>query len=155
RQTRFEGQIHLKASDFYQLLFPVGFLLTVFPAMFRQASVVLIPLFLGFLYGMVQLHFDHYRGEIRRLLTDLMTKAEGTEVTAPMMGTFYRAVAPGQLPLVNVGDRVEVGQAIGMVAAANLTNELQAKFAGEVVKILVADGEAVEFGQPLMRIRED
>lgn len=155
RQTQFEGRMYLRAQDFYQLLLPLGFLLIGLPAMFRQASVLFLPLFLGFMYGMVQWHFEHYQGEIKRLLTDMMTQAEGTEVTAPMMGTFYRAAAPGQPSLVNIGDRVEVDQAIGIIAAMNLTNALQAKFAGEVAEILVADGEAVEFGQPLMRIRED
>lgn len=155
RQTQFEGRMHLRALDFYQLLLPVGFLLIGLPVMFRQASVVFLPLFLGFMYGMVQWHFEHYQGEITRLLTDMMTRTEGVDITAPMVGTFYRAATPGQPPLVQMGDRIEVGQAIGVVAAMNLTNELKAKFAGEVIEILVTDGETVEFGQPLMRVRED
>lgn len=74
------------------------------------------------------------------------------EILAPMVGTFYRAPAPDEPPFVNVGDRVQVGQTVCIVEAMKLMNELEAEVAGEIVEILVQNGEPVEFGQPLIRL---
>jgi acetyl-CoA carboxylase biotin carboxyl carrier protein len=74
-------------------------------------------------------------------------------VTAPMVGTFYRASAPGEAPFVEVGSRVGVGQPLCILEAMKLMNELESEFSGEVVEILVENGTPVEFGQVLMRIK--
>jgi acetyl-CoA carboxylase biotin carboxyl carrier protein len=74
------------------------------------------------------------------------------EILSPMVGTFYRAPAPDEPSFVEVGDRVQVGQTVCIVEAMKLMNELEAEVAGEIVEILVQNGEPVEYGQPLMRV---
>jgi biotin carboxyl carrier protein len=75
-----------------------------------------------------------------------------TTVTAPLVGTFYRAPNPGAEPFVAVGQRVEPGQVVGIVEAMKVMNEITSDVAGRVVRILVEDGQPVEFGQPLIEI---
>ena len=70
-----------------------------------------------------------------------------------MVGTFYRAPAPGESSFVEIGDRINVGQTICILEAMKLMNELEAEVSGEVVEILVDNGTPVEFGQVLMRVR--
>ncbi|MBD2137626.1 acetyl-CoA carboxylase biotin carboxyl carrier protein [Anabaena sp. FACHB-1237] len=77
------------------------------------------------------------------------------EVPSPMVGTFYRASAPGESPFVEVGDRVKAGQTVCIIEAMKLMNEIEAEVSGQVMEILVQNGEPVEFGQPLMRINPD
>lgn len=74
-------------------------------------------------------------------------------ITAPMVGTFYRAPAPGEAPFVEVGSRVSPGQPVCILEAMKLMNELEAEIGGDVVEILVENGTPVEFGQVLMRIK--
>jgi acetyl-CoA carboxylase biotin carboxyl carrier protein len=78
-----------------------------------------------------------------------------TDVTSPMVGTFYRAAAPGEAPFVEVGDRIRSGQTVCIIEAMKLMNEIEAEVSGQVVEILVQNGEPVEYGQPLMRINPD
>jgi acetyl-CoA carboxylase biotin carboxyl carrier protein len=75
------------------------------------------------------------------------------EITAPMVGTFYRAPAPGDPPFVEIGNRINAGQAVCILEAMKLMNELESEVSGEVVEILVENGTPVEFGQVLMRIK--
>ncbi len=75
------------------------------------------------------------------------------EVTAPMVGTFYRAPAPEEPPFVDIGTRISVGQAVCILEAMKLMNELESEVNGEVVEILVENGTPVEFGQVLMRVK--
>ncbi|MBD2592728.1 acetyl-CoA carboxylase biotin carboxyl carrier protein [Nostoc spongiaeforme FACHB-130] len=77
------------------------------------------------------------------------------EVASPMVGTFYRAPAPGEAPFVEVGDRVRQGQTVCIIEAMKLMNEIEAEISGQVMEILVQNGEPVEYGQPLMRINPD
>ena len=81
------------------------------------------------------------------------TRSDLLEVTAPMVGTFYRAPAPGEPPFVEVGSRINVGQAVCILEAMKLMNELESDVGGEVVEILVDNGTPVEFGQVLMRVK--
>ena len=76
-----------------------------------------------------------------------------TEITSPMVGTFYRAAAPGEEPFVEVGNTVKVGQTICILEAMKLMNEIESEFNAEIVEILVENGTPVEFGQVLMRIK--
>ena len=76
-----------------------------------------------------------------------------TEITSPMVGTFYRAPGPDESPFVSVGDRIQSGQTVCIIEAMKLMNELEAEITGEVVEILVDNAEPVEFGQPLMRVK--
>lgn len=73
-------------------------------------------------------------------------------VTAPMVGTFYAASAPGEPAFVRQGDRVEDGQTLCIIEAMKLMNELEAELSGRIVEILVENAQPVEFGQPLMYI---
>ncbi len=77
------------------------------------------------------------------------------EVPSPMVGTFYRAPAPGEATFVEVGDRVRSDQTVCIIEAMKLMNEIEAEVSGQVMEILVENGEAVEYGQPLMRINPD
>jgi acetyl-CoA carboxylase biotin carboxyl carrier protein len=75
------------------------------------------------------------------------------DVVSPMVGTFYVAPEPGAKPFVRQGDRVEAGQFIGIVEAMKLMNQIPTEWVGEVLEVLVKDGEPVEFDQPLVRLR--
>ena len=77
-----------------------------------------------------------------------------TEITAPMVGTFYRAAAPGEDPFVEVGNNVKVGQTICILEAMKLMNEIESEFNAEIIEILVENGTPVEFGQVLMRVKQ-
>jgi len=74
----------------------------------------------------------------------------GHVVTSPMVGTFYRASAPGQDPFVEVGTSVSEGQALCIIEAMKLMNEIDSEVSGTVKAILVENGQPVEYGQPLM-----
>ncbi|MFZ5521004.1 MAG: acetyl-CoA carboxylase biotin carboxyl carrier protein [Pseudomonadota bacterium] len=76
----------------------------------------------------------------------------GHVVKSPMVGTFYRASSPGAKPFAEVGDQVKEGQAICIIEAMKIMNEIEADKAGTITKILVENGQAVEFGQPLFVI---
>ena len=77
---------------------------------------------------------------------------KGTEVTAPMVGVFYAAPAPGDEPFVHVGSTVKAGETLCIIEAMKVLNEVTAEADGEVLEICVADGDLVEFGSCLMRI---
>lgn len=76
-------------------------------------------------------------------------------VEAPMVGTFYAAPRPGAPAFVSSGDAVQKGSILGIVEVMKLMNNLEAKISGTVSRILVENGQAVEYGQPLMVIRSD
>ena len=82
------------------------------------------------------------------------TRSDLTEITSPMVGTFYRAAAPGEEPFVEVGNNVKVGQTICILEAMKLMNEIESEFNAEIVEILVENGTPVEFGQVLMRVKQ-
>lgn len=76
----------------------------------------------------------------------------GHVVKAPMVGTFYRAPNPGASPFVEVGQSVKEGDALCIIEAMKLLNEIEADKAGVIKEILVENGEPVEYGQPLFAI---
>ena len=77
----------------------------------------------------------------------------GNVVKSPLVGTFYAAPAEDAEPFVKVGDSVKEGQVLAIVEAMKLMNEIESDFTGTVAEILVENGEAVEFGQPLFVIK--
>ena len=81
-------------------------------------------------------------------------RSDLTEITSPMVGTFYRASAPGEEPFVEVGNNVKVGQTICILEAMKLMNEIESELNAEIVEILVENGTPVEFGQVLMRVKQ-
>jgi len=83
-----------------------------------------------------------------------LSMPEGTVLFAsPMVGTFYRAPAPGAEPFVNKGDRVKEGATLCIVEAMKVMNEIKAEMEAEVLDVLVKNEEPVEYGQPLMVLR--
>ena len=76
----------------------------------------------------------------------------GNIVKSPLVGTFYAAPTEDAEPFVKVGDSVKEGQVLAIVEAMKLMNEIESDFAGTVTEILVENGEAVEYGQPLFVI---
>ena len=77
---------------------------------------------------------------------------EGIIVTAPMIGTFYRSPGPSEPPFADAGDMIENGQTIGIIEAMKIMNEIAADTGGIVVEYLAANGQPVEYGQPLLRL---
>ena len=80
------------------------------------------------------------------------TSLEGHIVKSPMVGTFYRAGAPGAKPFVEVGDSVKAGQTVCVIEAMKLMNEIEADKDGVIKAIMVENGQPVEYGEPLMMI---
>lgn len=78
---------------------------------------------------------------------------EGNVVKSPIVGTFYAAPSPDKAPFVKVGDTVKKGDVIMIIESMKLMNEVQSDFDGTVAEILVNNGDAVEFDQPIMIIR--
>ena len=82
-----------------------------------------------------------------------LAHSDGTAVSAPLLGIFYRAPKPGEPPFVQVGDRVEADTIIGIIEVMKLMNTVRAGVAGEILEISAGNGELVEFGQALLWIR--
>jgi acetyl-CoA carboxylase biotin carboxyl carrier protein len=74
------------------------------------------------------------------------------EIKSPMVGTFYRSPAPDEAAFASVGDRIRVGQTVCIIEAMKLMNEIEAEAAGQVMEVLVENGQPIEFGQILMYI---
>jgi acetyl-CoA carboxylase biotin carboxyl carrier protein len=87
----------------------------------------------------------------RPLVADVVSPTLVT-VEAPMVGTFYRASSPTAAPYVQDGDLVKEGQVLCIIEAMKLMNEIESKVAGRVARILVENGQAVEYGQPLFLV---
>jgi len=84
--------------------------------------------------------------------TAVPAEAEGHVVKSPMVGTFYRSASPGAKPFVEIGDEVQVGDALCIIEAMKLMNEIEADQAGVVKAILIENGQPVEYGQALVVI---
>jgi len=80
-------------------------------------------------------------------------EANLVKITSPMVGTFYRAASPDAEPFINEGDHVTPDQVICIIEAMKVMNEIKAEREGDVVSILIENGESVEFGQPMVTIR--
>ncbi len=79
-------------------------------------------------------------------------KVSGNIVTSPIIGTFYAAPSPEKPPFVKVGDTVNAGDVVCIIESMKLMNEINCEFSGRVAEIYVNNGDAVEYGQKLMRI---
>ncbi|OGQ59667.1 MAG: acetyl-CoA carboxylase, biotin carboxyl carrier protein [Deltaproteobacteria bacterium RIFCSPLOWO2_02_FULL_53_8] len=73
-------------------------------------------------------------------------------VTSPMVGTFYRAASPEAPPFVEMGGIVKSGQAVCIIEAMKLMNEVESEYTGRIVSILVENGQPVEYGEPLFHV---
>lgn len=76
-------------------------------------------------------------------------------VKSPMVGTFYSSPSPDKAPFVSVGDTVKTSSILCIIEAMKLMNEIESEVSGTIKEILVKDGEMVEYGQPLFKIKED
>ncbi|RIL83589.1 acetyl-CoA carboxylase biotin carboxyl carrier protein, partial [Staphylococcus cohnii] len=74
-------------------------------------------------------------------------------INAPMVGTFYKSPSPEESPYVQVGDSVSNESTVCILEAMKLFNEIQAEVKGEITEILVEDGQMVEYGQPLFKVK--
>lgn len=74
-------------------------------------------------------------------------------VKSPIVGTFYKSSGPEQEPFIKIGHKVKKGEVLCIVEAMKLMNEIESEFEGEVVEILAKDGEMVEYGEPLIKIK--
>ena len=74
-------------------------------------------------------------------------------IKSPIVGTFYRASEPGAKPFAEVGDTVRTGQVLCIIEAMKLMNEINAEVDGEVVKVYVENGQAVQYGERLFAIK--
>ncbi len=74
------------------------------------------------------------------------------EVKSPMVGTFYRSPAPDEPAFASSGDRIRIGQTVCIIEAMKLMNEIEAESAGQVMEVLVENGQPIEFGQVLMYV---
>ncbi len=79
-------------------------------------------------------------------------KPSGLEIKSPMVGTFYRAPAPEAPPFMEVGQEIEPGQVLCIIEAMKLMNEIKAEVKGRISKILVENGQPVEYGQVLFLV---
>ena len=82
----------------------------------------------------------------------LVAEVEGHVVKSPMVGTFYRSSSPDSKAFIDVGSKVAVGETLCIIEAMKLLNEIECDFAGEIKKILVENGQPVEYGEPLFII---
>jgi acetyl-CoA carboxylase biotin carboxyl carrier protein len=73
-------------------------------------------------------------------------------IKSPMVGTFYRSPAPEEPAFASIGDRIRLGQTVCIIEAMKLMNEIEAESAGQVMEVLVENGQPIEFGQTLMYI---
>jgi acetyl-CoA carboxylase biotin carboxyl carrier protein len=76
-------------------------------------------------------------------------------IEAPMLGTFYRAEAPGAKPFVDVGTRVDAGTVVAIIEVMKMMNPIPAGVAGTIVEVCAENAEPVEYGAPLFRVQED
>ncbi|MGF1478575.1 MAG: acetyl-CoA carboxylase biotin carboxyl carrier protein [Cyanophyceae cyanobacterium] len=83
------------------------------------------------------------------------SKSKWVAITSPMVGTFYRAPAPGEAPFVENNDHIRVGQTVCIIEAMKLMNEIESEVSGQVVEVSVENGDPVEYGQTLMWIEPD
>ena len=82
----------------------------------------------------------------------VVAEVEGHVVKSPMVGTFYRSSSPDSKAFIDVGSKVAVGETLCIIEAMKLLNEIECDFAGEIKKILVENGQPVEYGEPLFII---
>lgn len=89
---------------------------------------------------------------VAEAVAPVIPEPKGHQVKSPMVGTFYRASAPGAKPFVEIGDTINAGQTICIIEAMKMLNQIEADSTGKVTAILVENGQPVEFGQPLFII---
>jgi acetyl-CoA carboxylase biotin carboxyl carrier protein len=100
----------------------------------------------------VEVESADVRVRVQRATAPVLASPTLVTMEAPMVGTFYRASSPTADPYVQEGDVVKEGQVLCIIEAMKLMNEIESKVGGRVARILVENGQAVEYGQPLFLI---
>jgi acetyl-CoA carboxylase biotin carboxyl carrier protein len=106
------------------------------------------------------MEYEHSAAEPSQIAPERMSNspaepaATGQLITSPMIGTYYSAPGPNERPFVQVGDHVDVGQTVAIIEAMKIMNEIISEYAGTVAELIVKNGEAVEYGHPLIRLRD-
>ena len=77
------------------------------------------------------------------------------EIKSPLVGTFYSAPSPDSEPFVEIGTHVDLQTVVGIIEAMKVMNEIKAEISGTIAEILVANGQAVEYGQPLFKVKPE
>lgn len=90
--------------------------------------------------------------EKKKEVTPAADDSKYVTIKSPMIGTFYRSSSPDKPPFVNVGDEIKKGQAICIIEAMKLFNEIESEFSGKIVKVLAEDASPVEYDQPLFLV---
>ena len=85
----------------------------------------------------------------------LVDNKKWVAITSPMVGTFYRAPAPGEAPFVSVNEKIRLGQVVCIIEAMKLMNEIESEVSGQIVEIAIENGEPVEYGQTLMWVNPE
>jgi acetyl-CoA carboxylase biotin carboxyl carrier protein len=93
---------------------------------------------------------QHTIAERQTTTTTIDTK--WVEIKSPMVGTFYRSPAPDEPAFASIGDRIRVGQTVCIIEAMKLMNEIESEIVGQVMEVLVENGQPIEFGQTLMYV---
>ncbi len=83
------------------------------------------------------------------------SKSKSHFVCAPAIGVFYHAPEPGKPPFVEIGGRVAIGQQVGIIEAMKLMMPVEAERTGQVIRVLVADGQPVQYGEPLIELEAE
>ncbi len=106
-------------------------------------------------HGPSNTHEDTNNHEISNIIP---TKQENISnspcITSPMVGTFYQAPSPDSAPFVKIGDHITKGQTIAIIEAMKIMNEIEAEYDCKITKILLEDGEPVEFDMPLFEVEK-
>ncbi len=89
---------------------------------------------------------------IKNQIKEDTTEKKGNIIKSPMVGTFYLKPSPTAEPYIEIGKEVKKGDVLCIIEAMKLMNEIESEYTGKVIEILVKDGEAVEYGTPLLRI---
>ena len=104
---------------------------------------------------------SHNTGSTQAVVPEVQARVEPqleegvVPIVSPMVGTFYRAPSPDSPPYVEVNDSIDVGKVVCIIEAMKLFNEIESEVKGKVVKILVENGQPVEYGQKLMLIKKE
>ncbi|WP_420493769.1 acetyl-CoA carboxylase biotin carboxyl carrier protein [Macrococcus psychrotolerans] len=91
--------------------------------------------------------------QVKEITTTEEHNEDTITINAPMVGTFYKSPSPEADPYVKVGDKVTNDSIVCILEAMKLFNEIQAEVSGEIIEILVEDGQLVEYGQPLFKVK--
>ena len=86
--------------------------------------------------------------------TEGMEEENGTIIKSPLVGTFYAAASPEDEVFVKEGDSIAKGQVLGIIEAMKLMNEIESDYSGTIIKVLVKNGDTVEYGEPLFIVKE-